>query len=108
MIRFNKRILAMLLTLLMIFSVTACSQQTTLETKGIFTPGTYTGEANGLNGTIKVEVKVDEDKILEVKILEHKESPGISDGAIKNIPEKIVKYQRSDEQTSEIQTHKHV
>ena len=96
MIKLDKRALAMLLAVLMIISVTACSQQTptvTPEEKGIFTPGTYTGEANGLNGLIKVEVKVDANKILEVKILEHKESPGISDNAIRNIPESIVEYQ---------------
>ena len=99
MLKFNKRILAMLLAVLMIISATACSKQTptgtpvTPEEKGIFTPGTYTGEANGLNGPIKVEVKVDANKILEVKVLEHKESPGISDNAIINIPESIVKYQ---------------
>ena len=99
MLKFNKRILAMLLAVLMIISATACSKQTptgtpvTPEEKGIFTPGTYTGEADGLNGTIKVEVKVDANKILEVKVLEHKESPGISDNAIKNIPDSIVKYQ---------------
>ena len=98
MIKFNKRILAMLLAVLMIISVTACSQETTQapetpEEKGSFTPGTYSGEANGLNGPIKVEVKVDANKILEVKILEHKESPGISDNAMKNIPQSIVEYQ---------------
>lgn len=98
MIKFNKRIIAIVLAVLMIISVTACSQETTQapeipEEKGIFTPGTYSGEANGLNGPIKVEVKVDANKILEVKILEHKESPGISDNAMKNIPESIVEYQ---------------
>ena len=99
MIKFNKRIISMLLAVLMIISVTACSQESptatpeTPEEKGIFTPGTYTGEADGLNGPIKVEVKVDANKILEVKVLEHKESPGISDNAMKNIPESIVEYQ---------------
>lgn len=98
MINSSKRILSMLLAVLMVISITACSQKT-LETpeppkeKGIFTPGTYTGEANGLSGPIKVEVTVDENKILEVKVLEHNESPGISDNAIKNIPDSIVKYQ---------------
>jgi len=96
MIKFNKRILAMLLVVLMIISV-ACSQEPAApkapEEKGIFTPGTYTGEAKGLNGPIKVEVKVDANKILEVKVLEHKESPGISDNAILNIPASIVEYQ---------------
>ena len=98
MIKFNKRVLSVLLIVLMITSVTACSKETAKtpkapEEKGVFTPGTYTGEANGLNGAIKVEVTVDANKILEVKVLEHNESPGISDNAIKNIPESIIEYQ---------------
>lgn len=96
MIKLSKRLLAVLLVFLMVFSATACSQQTIQETpdgKGKFTPGTYTGEAEGLNGTIKVEVKLDDSNILEVNILDHNESPGISDNAIKKIPEEIIKYQ---------------
>lgn len=100
MTKLNKRVLSMLLAVVMIISLTACTQElTTPETPevpaetGIFTPGTYTGEADGLNGPIKVEVTVDANKILEVKVLEHDESPGISDNAIKNIPESIVEYQ---------------
>lgn len=100
MTKLNKRLLSILLALVMIISLTACSQESaTPETpevpaeKGIFTPGTYKGEADGLNGPIKVEVIVDANKILEVNVLEHDESPGISDNAIKNIPESIVEYQ---------------
>ncbi len=97
MFKLSKRILTLILAFMMIISVTACSQETAqepiVEEEGIFKPGTYTGEANGLNGTIKVEVTVDANNILEVKVLEHKESPGISDNAIISIPESIVKYQ---------------
>ncbi len=49
-----------------------------------------TGEGNGLNGPILVEVTASQDEITEVVIKDHNESPGISDPAIEQIPEKIV------------------
>lgn len=55
--------------------------------------GTYTGEAKGMNDVVKVEVTVKDGKISSVEIKEHKESAGISDPAIKEIPTKIVNAQ---------------
>lgn len=94
MFKLSKRVLALILSVALVLSMAACSKQTAQPTNvGKFKEGTYAAEGNGLNGKIKVEVKVDKDKILEVKVLEHKETPGISDGAIKNIPAQIVKNQ---------------
>ena len=60
---------------------------------GNYTAGTYQGTGNGRNGSIQVEVTLSEDAIESVEILEQAESEGISDPAIKQIPEAIVEKQ---------------
>lgn len=57
------------------------------------TPGTYTAEATGNNGPVKVEVTVDAAAIVDVKVTEHAETPGICDTPIADIPAAIVENQ---------------
>ena len=57
---------------------------------GSYTPGTYTGVGAGRNGDITVEVTVNENTIQAIQIVRHDETPGISDGAIADIPAAIV------------------
>ncbi|MFL8888000.1 flavocytochrome c [Helcococcus kunzii] len=52
--------------------------------------GTYKTTSKGHGGDIEVEVVIKEGKINDVKILNHSETEGISDPAIKEIPEIIV------------------
>lgn len=103
----RKRFLALLLGASLMTSLAGCSQsqpaaaptasekeQTTAEAAdagdGLFKPGTYQAEADGMNGPVKVEVEVDAESILSVKILEHTETTGISDPAIERVPQAIV------------------
>lgn len=83
-----KKVLSIIVICIFVFSLAACGN--TSSKNGKFKPGKYTAEAKGNNGPIKVEVEVDENKIKEIKILEHKETPGISDPAIKDIPKAIL------------------
>lgn len=86
-----KRILCVLFCLILAISAVACqSQPKETGTSAMFKAGTYVGTANAHNGEIKVEVTVDEEAIKEIKVLEHKESPGISDPAIERIPQAII------------------
>lgn len=55
-----------------------------------YTPGTYSGEAIGRNGPIKVEATVDDKKITKIKIVSHNESKGLSDKPIADIPKQII------------------
>lgn len=57
------------------------------------TPGTYTAEATGNNGPVKVEVTVNEDSIVSVEVVEHAETAGICDTPIATIPGAIVEAQ---------------
>lgn len=52
--------------------------------------GVYEGSGQGLNGPIKVSVTVSGGTITDVKVLEHAETPGISDPAVAQIPAAIV------------------
>ena len=52
--------------------------------------GTYTSEALGRNGPVKVEVTFDNGKIASVKLVSHKESTGIADPALERIPAAII------------------
>ena len=60
------------------------------EQVGGWADGTYIGSADSFGGKLEVEVVVSGGRITNVGILSHSDTPGISDGAIKNIPERIV------------------
>lgn len=55
--------------------------------------GTFIGNAVGRNGPLTVEMTIRNGKIDQVKVPSHHESVGVSDAAIKNIPQDIVKHQ---------------
>ena len=98
-----KRTLSLLLAFVMVLGLAACGGNTAQETTaaataaseeaGIYTPGTYTGTAAGKNGDVKVEVTFSANAIDSVKVVQHSETAGISDGAIENIPAAIVENQ---------------
>lgn len=52
----------------------------------------YIGVATSeIGGELKVKVTMDGDKIAKIEVLSHNETPGISDPAFNEIPEKIIK-----------------
>ena len=59
-----------------------------------YTAGTYTATAQGMNGEVTVSVTFDNSSIKKITIDKHQETVGISDAAIKQIPEQIIKMQR--------------
>lgn len=72
---------------------------TTVKQEGLFKAGSYTGSAEGMNGLVFVEVTVDKDSILNIAVTDHNETDGISDNAIKFIPQEIVREQNLDVDT---------
>lgn len=90
-IKVIRNIMCVILCVIMLLSMVACQPKAVdLTETDMFKAGTYTSTAKGHNGDIKVEVVVDENSIKDVKILEHIESPSISDPAIERIPKAIV------------------
>ncbi|HHX10325.1 MAG TPA: FMN-binding protein [Firmicutes bacterium] len=61
--------------------------------------GEYGGTGNGLFGPIKVSVTMEGGKIVDIKVLEHRETAGISDPAFKYVPQDIIDKQSLDVDT---------
>ena len=82
-----KRFIALLLCAAMLFA--GCSSEPAKK----MTPGTYSATGTGYKGYIKVDVTVSEDAITDITVVEHKESLGIGDEALKVLAEEYIKYQ---------------
>ncbi|MDF2519733.1 MAG: flavocytochrome c [Clostridia bacterium] len=65
-----KRTLALCLALVMVLLTAACQSNTTSGSNS----GVFTGESKGKNGPIKVEVKIENAEIKDIKIVENHES----------------------------------
>ena len=88
----KKNVISILAILLVVFmGLTSCSKG-----EAIYKAGTYTAEANGNGGPVTVEVEVSASEIKSVKVLSHRETPGISDGAIAKVPQEIIENQSTD------------
>lgn len=89
--KFLKKALSYLACTACVVSLTACGQTASAPTKqSTYKAGTYTASAAGKNGNVTVEVSFDETSITSIKIVEQAETPGIADGALENMPTKIV------------------
>ncbi len=96
-----KKIISYVLILSMIVSMlVGCNQNQVSTSAPIaatpaieFKAGTYLGESEGMKGPIKVEVTVDEEKIIAVKVLEHVDSQRLFSFANESIPDAIVENQ---------------
>lgn len=88
----KRRILALLMVAVMLFSMTVCTAPSNKNNQ-IIKDGTYKEVAEGNNGDVEVTMVVKNGGIDSVKVTKHQESPGISDVAINRIPELIVENQ---------------
>ncbi len=101
-----KKSIVVLLAAAVLLSTTACDSATNptassgaspassaASASGAFKAGTYTAAAKGMGGDVTVEVVVTADEITAIKVVSHKETPGISDLPIEQIPAKIVETQ---------------
>ena len=67
--------------------------------KAIYNAGTYEATAEGRNGDVTVAVTVSDSKIEKVEVKENKETKGIADGALEEVPAAIVKQNKADVDT---------
>lgn len=73
---------------LAVLALAGCSGN---SSSAAYKAGTYTGTGAGHNGDVVVEVTVSDTAITAVNVIEHQETAGISDPAIAQIPEAVVK-----------------
>lgn len=79
------------LAVVIVVALTGCVGNKTGETS--YKPGTYTTEAEGYGGVIKVETTLTEGKIQKIKIVENSETDGIGSTAIEKLPSEIEEFQ---------------
>lgn len=87
----NKKGISVLLTMALAMATPLYAMAEAIPANGV-----YEGSANGMGGAVKVAVTVEDGKISDVEVLEHKETAGISDPAIEQIPQAIVDAQSTD------------
>lgn len=92
----KKWAIAIVMAILLIAA--GCAHDAKLKSESAAPAGAQTlaGEANGINGAVKVEVQADADKIYSVKVTEHSETDGIGTNAVDAIPGAIVDAQSLD------------
>lgn len=88
-----KKLLKMTVAFMMVLTLGACAKPAAPSNDATYKAGTYTGTAQGNNGPVTVEVTLSGDKIEKVEVKEHKETAGLSDAPIANIPTAIVEKQ---------------
>lgn len=88
-----KKVVCLCMSLMMALSLSACTKE---DETGIYTPGTYTGEAQGYGGSVKVTVTMDANTITDVKIEGNDETPTIGGAALETLAEQIKTSQNSE------------
>lgn len=73
--------------------LTGTGVQEAFAAETTFTPGTYTGVGQGKGGPVTVETTFDESSILSVEVVDHNETPWISEAALIELPARIVETQ---------------
>ena len=108
-----KKFICLLLTLAMVLSMAACGTpaETTTEAPavetteapvvetepaGIYTPGTYTAEAQGFSSKVKVTVTVDANAITEVKVDASGETPALGGAAADKLAKQVMDAQSAE------------
>ena len=63
-----KKLFSLIACLSLAIGLAGCANETEPQADTKFTAGTYTAEAQGFHGAVKVSVEVDADKIIKVDV----------------------------------------
>lgn len=80
-------------------SLAACGGNAKTETTaatGLYTPGSYTGTAQGFGGAVSVEITTDAEKITAVKVSGDAETPSVGGAHLAELGEAIMKAQSAE------------
>lgn len=93
----KKKLLAVLMSTMVIFSAfTGCGKTESAGNESSAVSGTFEGVGNSFGGEIKVSVTLADGKITEINVLEHKDTPGVSDPAMTGVPAAIIESQSTE------------
>lgn len=81
-----RNLVAVLLCVVMLCGIAAAESAS-------YTAGVYQAEAQGNNGLVKLAVTFSENAILNIAVLESKETEGLGDKAIETVAQAIVEHQ---------------
>lgn len=87
MLKSKKLVIAICLIMVTMMIIAGCNST---GSDMSFKAGTYTSEAKGNGGMVKVEVTFSEDEITDIKIVEQNETEGLGDVALEKIKEDIL------------------
>ncbi len=59
----------------------------------VWEDGTYVGEGKGYGGVMSIEVIIEDGAIIEISVLEHGETPILSDAAFNALPGRMIEAQ---------------
>jgi uncharacterized protein with FMN-binding domain len=62
----------------------------------LYAPGIYKGVGKGMHGDIVVVTEFSTTGIIAVRVIEHEDTPIVSDAAVQKIPEAVLKAQNAD------------
>lgn len=62
----------------------------------VWEDGTFVGEGKGYGGVMSVEVIIEDGAIVEISVLEHGETPILSDAAFNALPARVIEAQSTD------------
>lgn len=88
-----KKYLALFLTLFLCLSLTACGEK---PKESLYTAGTYEAVEKGMNGEVQVTAEFSETKLLSLTAVGEKETKGIGDQALEELPKLIVEQQSTE------------
>lgn len=97
----KKRLLALIMSsIVMVSALAGCGKSQDTGSETTLPTGTFEGTGNSFGGELKVSVKLTDGKIEEITVLEHKDTPGVSDNAMKDIPAAIIEAQNTEVEVS--------
>lgn len=73
-----------------VFSLAGCTPKNAAAQAGGYTPGTYTGSADGKFDRITVETEFSDSAIVDIRIIEQRDTARIADAALDAMPARII------------------
>lgn len=85
----KKKIISLLCVSALLLPALSGCQRSGPNGAGTYTPGTYTGSAQGYGGTVTAEITVDANAITDVKLTGDSETPTVGGAALPGLADQV-------------------